>query len=317
MARPYFNSSDLINAIKRKIAMPLSQVTFSEADILAFCNEEMAISQVPSVMVFHQEYFAYKVVTPLVSGISRYPIPDRSIGMRLRDLAWSDTAGNYFEMTRINADDKAYFQRNIGSNQAIHKFYLEGNDVVLTPSLVGVTTGNLNFFIFLRPNQLVDVTRACTIQSFQKDITVSHTSMAVGDSITITSGNNEVSPSALLLTCTDFGITSSSAATSSVITTATPHGHAIGSTFQVTISEHTGSTPAINSSYAATATGASTFTIPVTVSVGGTGGKVAFANQFSMGTTMLVCATNLANAINLALGDTPATTSSTEIVSYT
>lgn len=184
---PWMTSNDLIEAVKRKIAFPVSQNTFSEEDILRFANEEMFISQVPSVLQFHEEYFVYRVVTPLVTNISRYAIPDRAIGMRLRDLMWSDSSGNFFEMTRINADDKAFFQRNIGANQAIHKFYIENNDVVLTPAVVGSPTGNLNFFIFLRPNQLVKNDRARIIQSFTQDITVANNSaIASGDVITIT-----------------------------------------------------------------------------------------------------------------------------------
>jgi hypothetical protein len=192
---PWMTSNDLIEAVKRKIAFPVSQNTFSEEDILRFANEEMFISQVPSVLQFHEEYFVYRVQTPLVTNISRYPIPDRAIGMRLRDLMWSDSSGNYFEMTRINADDKAFFQRNIGANQAIHKFYIENNDVVLTPAVVGGPTGALNFFIFLRPNQLVKNDRARFIQSFTQDITVADNSAIVpGDVITITIATQTVQP---------------------------------------------------------------------------------------------------------------------------
>lgn len=170
---PWMTSNDIIEAVKRKIAFPVSQNTFSEEDILRFANEEMFISQVPSVLQYHEEYFVYRVQVPLVTNISRYSIPDRAIGMRLRDLMWSDSSGNFFEMTRISADDKAFFQRNIGANQAIHKFYIENNDVVLTPSVVGSPTGQLNFFIFMRPNQLVTNDRAATIVGFTQDMTVS------------------------------------------------------------------------------------------------------------------------------------------------
>ena len=171
MATPWMTTDDLIAAVKRKISFPISQNTFSEEDIIQFANEEMFIAQVPSVLQYHEEYFVFRVQTPLVTNISRYPIPNRAIGMKLRDLMWSDSSGNYFEMTRINSDDRAFFQRNVGANQAIHKFYLEGNDVVLTPGVVGGPTGALNFFIYLRPNQLVANSRARTIQSRSEEHT--------------------------------------------------------------------------------------------------------------------------------------------------
>jgi putative tail protein len=77
-------------------------------------------------------------------------------------------------------------------------------------------------------------------------------------------------------------ITSSSVANPSVITTATPHGWITGTL--VRIAGHTGSTPAINNDYTITVTGASTFTIPVNVTVGGTGGtatKLIQAKRFT------------------------------------
>lgn len=67
-------------------------------------------------------------------------------------------------------------------------------------------------------------------------------------------------------------ITSSSVANPTVVTTATPHGWASGQL--VRIANHTGSTPTINGDRTATVTGASTFTVPVNVTVGGTGGTV-------------------------------------------
>ncbi len=106
---PWYTSDKLIEAVKRKIAFPINQNTFTEDDILAFANEEMFIAQVPAVMQYHEEYFVYRVQVPLVTNISRYSIPDRAIGMKLRDLFWSDASGNYFEMTRISSGDKAFF----------------------------------------------------------------------------------------------------------------------------------------------------------------------------------------------------------------
>lgn len=210
---PWYTSDKLIEAVKRKILFPISQNTFTEDDILAFANEEMFISQVPAVMQYHEEYFVYRVQVPLVTNISRYPIPDRSIGMKLRDLFWSDASGNYFEMTRISSDDKAFFQRNIGANQAIHKFYLENNDILLTPSVVGDPSGKLNFFIFLRPNQLVRDSRARLFTGFTQDITLASNPLA-GDKLIISLNNQSNTPTIYTLEAgVDFAIGGTAAAT--------------------------------------------------------------------------------------------------------
>lgn len=163
--KPYYTSTDLIEAVKRKISIPLSQQTFSENDILLFANEETYLSQVPSILLYHQEYFVFPVVVPLKENTSRYPIPDRAIGLRMRDVMYQDQSGNLSDMTRVDAADKAFFQQSGGSTTSIHKFYIEGNEIVLLPKIEGSVFGSIVFYIFLRPNQLVANNRAAILQS--------------------------------------------------------------------------------------------------------------------------------------------------------
>lgn len=184
-AKPYYTSNDLIESVKRKITFPTSQSTFSDYDILAFANEEMFIAQVPSVLQYHEEYFVFRYEISLSSNVDRYPIPDRSIGMKLRDLFWSDAEGNLYEMTRIDSEDKAFFQRAISMNEVTAKFYLEGNDVILTPAVSDSPTGKLVFFLYLRPNQLVKDERAATCNFFVQQVQMNVATLADGDTITI------------------------------------------------------------------------------------------------------------------------------------
>lgn len=186
-AVPYLTTDTLISSIKRKISLPIDQATFTEEDIIAFINEELMISQVPSVMEYHESYFVHIVTVPLRDNVRKYQIPNRAIGMKLNDLTYVDTQDNLYEMTRVNDGDKAYFQSNLGSTNTIHKFYLEGNYVVLTPA---DTTnfqpiGSLEFSIFLRPNQLVHDNRAAFITSFNRKVTIVNASIVAGNTITI------------------------------------------------------------------------------------------------------------------------------------
>lgn len=67
-------------------------------------------------------------------------------------------------------------------------------------------------------------------------------------------------------------IVSSSVANPTVITTLTPHGYISGDT--ATIAGHTGSTPAVDGSRVVTVLTDTTFSVPVNVSVAGTGGTI-------------------------------------------
>src|ERR1035437_5057662 len=144
---PYMTSNDLVASVQRKISMPLSQNLFTAKDILAFANEELFIAQVPSVLEFHEEYFVFTMTVPIIPKIHRYPIPTRAIGMKLRDVKWQDSNKNLFDMSRVNPEDKAFYQQNIGTSETISKYYIEGNDLVLLPALTvtnSITVLNAN-----------------------------------------------------------------------------------------------------------------------------------------------------------------------------
>lgn len=227
--KPYYTTNSLISSIKLRIMFPTSQSTLTYNDILTMINEELQLSAVPAIRELHEEYFVYKCPpTPLVNGISRYPIPNRAQGMAVRDINWSDTSGNFFKMSRIAPEEKSFFQQNVGSNQAIGKYYVEGNEIIITPQVSTGATGSLNFFIYLRPNYLVRDDRAAVIQGFQKALVVSDNSqISVGDTIIITTGNQTNAPIASLLTAVasspglhEFEIGATAAITAANINTA-------------------------------------------------------------------------------------------------
>jgi hypothetical protein len=184
-AVPYLTSNALIATIQRKISMPLSQNLFNSTDILAFCNDEMFATMVPDVLEFHEEYFVYTQKISILPLQQRYPIPTRAIGMKLRDVKWQDTNSNLFDMTRVNPEEKSFYQQNIGTSATISKYYIEGNDLVLLPALTISNAVSLIFYYFLRPNQLVPDQRAAIITSFNETITVLNANINPGDTVTI------------------------------------------------------------------------------------------------------------------------------------
>jgi hypothetical protein len=194
MTKPFYTSTDLIEAVKRKASIPISQNTFSDDDILKFANEEMFLAQVPSILQFHEEYLVYEQDVPLLSNVSKYPIPTRAIGMKLRDVFYrarpqtpvdeNDSRYDLVEMSKINPDDRAAFQVNSNSGSTPYHYYLQNNSVVVHPRVGTNPTGSLLFSYFLRPNSLVTNDRAAICQSFSKTITLSANPTG-GDTITI------------------------------------------------------------------------------------------------------------------------------------
>lgn len=184
--KAWYTSDGLIAAVKRKISFPTYQSTFSDEDILAFANEEMVIAQVPSIMTYHEEYLVYSKVVPLEANKNRYPIPERAIGLKLRDVFYMDSNGNLSEMTRINPDDRPFFESTSSTaNSGMRRFFIENNDVVVLPIPTTGAAGSLMMTYFLRPNQLVKDNRAAIISNFCNLVTINNADLVAGDTISI------------------------------------------------------------------------------------------------------------------------------------
>lgn len=77
-------------------------------------------------------------------------------------------------------------------------------------------------------------------------------------------------------------ITSSSVAAASVITMANPHGFTTGDS--VTIAGHVGSTPSVNGTYVVTVLTSTQFSIPLVVTIAGSGGTAVKASHAARAT---------------------------------
>jgi hypothetical protein len=196
--KPYKTTDDLVESVKLRIIFPISQSTLTYDNIVTMINEEMLLGAVPDIMSEHEEYFNFTKSFPLIQNIGRYEIPSRALGMTLRDLKYSDNSGIFTDMTRISPEDKAFFQSSYSAAQVIGKYYLEGNDIVISSS-IPTNTGWLMFTFPLRPNMLVRNDRACFITGFTKTINFVNQPVA-GNTFLIQYGSQTSSPVSLNLT---------------------------------------------------------------------------------------------------------------------
>lgn len=162
MAVSYLDSANLIESVVRRAAIPESQITFMNEDILAFANEEMMVGIVPSILKMHEEFYVYPFSKDLVSNQSFYEIPDRAIGEKVKVVFYQDASTNIQEMARIDPSNLAYYQNRSSFNYP-RAFYLENNYIVLVPIISDDPNGSLIIKIFVRPNQLVTNDRSATV----------------------------------------------------------------------------------------------------------------------------------------------------------
>lgn len=159
-------SSDLIRSIKVRAMIPENQVTFSDEDFLRFATEELQNSMFGEILRHHEDFFLYQEAVPMVANKTRYRIPGRAGGVRLRDVQIQDSGGNRYEMTRIDVQDAVYYNNSSAGNLSF-AFYIQNNEVVLQPEIRGTIPAgaDLIFYFYGRPNDLVLENRGAVVSN--------------------------------------------------------------------------------------------------------------------------------------------------------
>lgn len=152
-----YTTSDLVDAVKSIASIPSSQNLFSVTDFLRFANRAIKKKLVPLVMSTREEYFVAVSDFAITAGKSRYAIPSRAIGGKLRDIQRIDGTSEA-SVARIEPENIS------SSDSGAEGFYLEGNYVVLTPTPT-TTEYQLRLKHFRRPNELVATTACGLIES--------------------------------------------------------------------------------------------------------------------------------------------------------
>lgn len=167
----YYTSDEIIKSVKSRALVPDVQSTFSDDDFLRFANEEMALGMVPSIIEHHEDYFLRTDLIPLEQGKTKYDIPYRAIGNRLREVAVQDQNGNIYEMTRIGVGDLPTWNTN-GNTTDIYAFYIQNNQVCLVPENLTTIVASGQFLrmsYYIRPNTLVLLKDVAVISSIDRN----------------------------------------------------------------------------------------------------------------------------------------------------
>lgn len=157
----------LIASIKRRTMSPSSQITFKDEDLIEFLNEEMLIGIIPTIEQMKDEYLVYKQHVEIQPNVNKYPIPERALGNKLRELSYSTDLSDEFNMTQIELDNKS---SNLYLNQSgfyCSQFYVQGAHIHLHPSTFSFT-GYLNMYYYMRPNYLVKDSNVAVITSIDR-----------------------------------------------------------------------------------------------------------------------------------------------------
>lgn len=185
-----WNSTQILRSARRICRVGKTSSTGSaDSDVLEMVNEALMSQVYPELLKIREEYFVRGSRLALSSSQSRYRIHSRAFGNKLREIYWTDGTGVRNRLMSVNPDQLHRY--NAANTAGPSGFYIEGDYIVLTPSIATNAVGELEQVFFLRPSTLVLVsaTRALiAVNSTTKVITSATpfpTSWAVGNLIDI------------------------------------------------------------------------------------------------------------------------------------
>lgn len=154
MASEYL-ASTLLDSMRDTGLLPTSDESFTSARLLAVMNAEQRLYLARLLLSAREEYQVAHASLPLVEGQTRYRIPSRAIGAKLKLVSLIDGNGDVIPLG-LATPERALKHGGPGVG-----YYLEGNSVVLT----GALTGSLRLSYFRRMGRIVEASEVGEIES--------------------------------------------------------------------------------------------------------------------------------------------------------
>jgi hypothetical protein len=152
-------TSDLLESIKQRAMIPDNQTTWSDDRLLLTATEDMRAAIVPALMSVREEYFVMSEDIAVVSGTSRYRIPERSAGQGVREILWIDADGNVLPMGQLTIEDGV--QTSNSSSGVPYAYRIEWDSIVLSPDVT--SPGTMRVMFVVSPGDLIAVDDAAQI----------------------------------------------------------------------------------------------------------------------------------------------------------
>jgi hypothetical protein len=160
-----YDTESLLSMIERRAAIPLSQVTFTEDEILEIANEVVSDIILPDILKARQEYFVIYEDLTLTQGSSDNDpwirIPARAIGQTIVSVSEPDNDFEFDPCAYWVEGSKIYFDTDRSTPVRV-RYHLRPGQLV-TLSKVGVITSidtNTNTVgVSARPDDFTDGAR--------------------------------------------------------------------------------------------------------------------------------------------------------------
>jgi hypothetical protein len=160
------DTDELIDTIRRRAMIPDDSSVFTNEDLLEIMNEEIDVGLLSTLMSLNEEHLVTQEDIDTAKDKTSYTIPYRAVGNKLRDVAYVDSAGGIYEMSRISLEELSDY-RYFKSASREHVFYVQNNQIKLVDTTV-TDFEKLRMYFYMRPNKLVDTNRVGVITSINR-----------------------------------------------------------------------------------------------------------------------------------------------------
>ena len=163
-----YTSTLLLEAVNRRSFLPAGQNTFLDSELLAVADEILRNEMVPSLMRLNEEFFVQVKDYNITQNVQNYLIPDRAVGMIVRQVSYINPNGGVLKLDRIEYDEID----NITTTQSTPSGFFVKNDEVWLDRIPSATSGTLRLHFQLRPGSLIDPSEAATVTAIDRNTNV-------------------------------------------------------------------------------------------------------------------------------------------------
>lgn len=100
-----YSVNALLTSVKQRSMNADNQNLLSDEDIIRIASEELQGSLLPYILSVKQEYYVTNQDQTYISGTTRYNMPQRATGTKLRDVMLVDNQGNEVLLNFVNEED--------------------------------------------------------------------------------------------------------------------------------------------------------------------------------------------------------------------
>lgn len=155
-----YTSDALVESVKRRGLIPNSQQLYTNSEMCKILTEELHSCILPMLMSMNEDYFVYDYDQNFTVGVNTYNIPQRAVGVKVRDVVLLNSNNQEVSLPRLDPDfiKKQWVSTNFSPWYNSRGFYFKNNKVYIYPDVSNYSSFSLRIKYYRRPNNIVPTT---------------------------------------------------------------------------------------------------------------------------------------------------------------